>query len=230
MSALVFYQGRAISRSPRRLGNRRPLFATTEAFTILELLIVISVIIVLAGLILATSGYVQKKGARSRTEAEIAAISAALESYKADNGVYPRDKALTDKLQPITDTSYATNSPPDPKPTSYNPGDVRYKDAGLVLYKELSGDKDLDRAPDTGQKSYLAFRPNMLAPSGGTGTVTAMIDPFGNSYGYSTAYQGDIDAGNTPTHGFNPTFDLWSTAGTVNSQDAQYERAWIKNW
>jgi hypothetical protein len=33
-------------------------------------------------LILATAGYVQKKGARSRTEAEIAALSAALESYK----------------------------------------------------------------------------------------------------------------------------------------------------
>ena len=43
----------------------------------------------LAGLILATSGYVQKKGPRSRAEAEIAALSAALESYKADNGIYP---------------------------------------------------------------------------------------------------------------------------------------------
>ena len=51
----------------------------------------IAIILVLAGLILATSGYVQKKGARSRAEAEIAAISAALENYKADNGTYPTD-------------------------------------------------------------------------------------------------------------------------------------------
>ena len=35
------------------------------------------------------AGSVQNKGARSRTEAEIAALSAALESYKADNGDYP---------------------------------------------------------------------------------------------------------------------------------------------
>ena len=70
------------------------------AFTILELLIVISIIIVLAGLILATSGYVQKKGARSRTEAEIAAISAALENYKADNGIYPTDVSKTEMLDP----------------------------------------------------------------------------------------------------------------------------------
>ena len=62
---------------------------TRRAFTILELLIVMAIIIVLGGLILATANYVQKKGKRSRAEAEIAAISAALENYKADNGVYP---------------------------------------------------------------------------------------------------------------------------------------------
>src|SRR5436309_15595112 len=67
------------------------------AFTIIELLVVISIIIILAGLILSTVGYVQKKGARSRAEAEIAAISAALESYKADNGIYPTDSNSTEK-------------------------------------------------------------------------------------------------------------------------------------
>ena len=70
---------------------RASSFRAGGAFTILELLVVITIIIVLAGLILATVGYVQKKGARSRAEAEIAAMSAALESYKADNGIYPTD-------------------------------------------------------------------------------------------------------------------------------------------
>ncbi len=59
------------------------------AFTVVELLVVMSIILVLAGLILATSSYVHNKGARSRAEAEIAAMSAALENYKADNGIYP---------------------------------------------------------------------------------------------------------------------------------------------
>ena len=65
--------------------------ASRRAFTIVELLVVMAIILVLAGLILATSSYVQNKGARSRAEAEIAAMSAALENYKADNGVYPSD-------------------------------------------------------------------------------------------------------------------------------------------
>src|SRR5437868_9415001 len=89
------------------------------AFTIIELLIVMAIIIILAGLILATAGYVQKKGQRSRAEAEIAAISAALENYKADNGVYP-SSAETNALKP--------NSMGDPVSASYT-------NASLALYK-----------------------------------------------------------------------------------------------
>ena len=202
-----------------------------SAFTVLELLIVISIIIVLAGLTLATMGYVQKKGARSRAEAEIAAISAALESYKADNGVFPRDTTgnTTDNLSAVTDPSYAAKVPPDPVPTSYNPDDPRYKAASFYLYTQLSGDTVGSRGSPT-QKSYFQFKPNMLSPPGGTGTVTAIRDPFGNAYAYSTAYQADVAAGNPPTHGFNPTFDLWSTNGTSTAKDAGYESAWIKNW
>src|SRR5207249_181878 len=67
------------------------------AFTLIEILIVIGIILFLAGLLLAISGFVQEKGKRSRAEAEIAAMSAALESYKADNGIYPRSSE-TDTL------------------------------------------------------------------------------------------------------------------------------------
>ena len=64
-------------------------FRAARAFTVIEILVVMTIILVLAGLVLATSSYVHNKGARSRAEAEIAAMSAALENYKADNGVYP---------------------------------------------------------------------------------------------------------------------------------------------
>src|SRR5712692_2750170 len=94
-----------------------------SAFTIIELLVVIAIIIILAGLILSTVGYVQKKGARSRAEAEIAAMSAALESYKADNGIYPCDATTTDTLDPAATINLAN-----------------YAAASLYLYKQLSGD------------------------------------------------------------------------------------------
>src|SRR5438034_11622777 len=61
------------------------------AFTLLELIVVVGIILILAGLVLSTAGYARKKGARARAETEIAAMSAALESYKADNATYVRN-------------------------------------------------------------------------------------------------------------------------------------------
>src|SRR5436189_6429610 len=60
-----------------------------DAFTLIELVVVVGLILVLTGLVLSTVGYARKKGARVRAETEIAAMAAALESYKADNAVYP---------------------------------------------------------------------------------------------------------------------------------------------
>src|SRR5207247_3515298 len=90
---------------------RHSTFSTSRAFTLIELLVVIAIIIVLAGLILSTMGYVQKKGARSRAETEIAAMSAAIESYKATNAGYP-ESPETDALDPtVTDlTAYQAPS------------------------------------------------------------------------------------------------------------------------
>jgi type II secretory pathway pseudopilin PulG len=184
---------------------RHSSLGAKRAFTILELLVVIAIIITLAGLILATSGYVQKKGARSRAEAEIAAMSAACESYKADNGIYPSN-STTNSLDPST---VAPQS---------------YVAASQYLYTQLSGDSDdnptTSAATDT--KNYFSFKPNMLSPNP-PGANTYIRDPFGNSYGYSTA-----KASNPASSiGYNPTYDLWSTAGGATTSDVP---GWIKNW
>ena len=82
--------------------NRR---TNLGAFTLIELLVVITVIAILAGLVLNTAGYIQKKSARSRAEAEVAALSAAIESYKLDNGDYPA-APLLEKLMPSSGKVY----------------------------------------------------------------------------------------------------------------------------
>lgn len=185
-----------------------------NAFTIIELLVVISIIIISAGLILSTVGYVQKRGARSRAEAEIAAMSAALESYKADNGIYPRDTANS--------TTENLNAR-----TSGNP--TNYQTASLFLYDSLLGSATSgSRTTASGATAYFVFKPNMLSPGDQTQNVQYIRDPFGNSYGYSTAYQK-----NSAT-GYNPTFDLWSTAGLTANPPATgtdtITPQWIKNW
>ena len=174
-------------------------------FTLIELVVVIAIIIVLSGLVLSTVGYVQKKGARSRAEAEIAAMSAALESYKADNGIYPRDNIKTDQVDPAA----------SPIPTT----------ATQFLYEQLAGVSAANLQPISGATTYFAFKRQMLSgPKDGNGnliSVSFIRDPFGNSYGYSTMKA----AGGTG--GYNPTFDLWSVADDSSGIN---QTKWIKNW
>jgi len=186
---------------------RTSSFRAEGAVTIIELLVVIIIILILAGLILSISSYVQNKGARARAETEIAAMSAALESYKADNGIYPR------VVDGSTDTLDAR--------TSFNPSN--YKDASLYLFTELSG-LNTSQQPVANKKSYFTFRAQMLGHNPGDNVTVAYIrDPFGNSYGYSTANQKDSGKG------YNPTYDLWS-AGSIASPTPTPPAAWIKNW
>jgi type II secretory pathway pseudopilin PulG len=171
------------------------------------MLVVIMIIFILAALVLAASSYVQNKGARARAETEIAALSAALESYKADNGIYP------------TSSDTNTLDPSTPIPPSYVA-------ACKWLYIQLSGDSDdnptTSSISDTKNYFGSAFRPNMLSPNP-PGANTYIRDPFGNSYGYSTAKASNPSG----TIGNNPTFDLWSTSGGTTSSDIP---KWIKNW
>ena len=205
--------------------------ARTNAFTLIELIVVIGIIVILSGLVLSTVGYARKKGALARAETEIAAISAALENYKADNAVYPRDCFTTSQL----------NSTNDGNP-------VDYATASRYLYGELTGDRNFDGTTDTGAKSYMTFKSNsmlradMSQPPSSSNLVTALGDPFSNSYGYSTAYANYLDFQSgvstclppSSPNGYNPTFDVWSTSGETGPKAGetfqQYQLRWIKSW
>ena len=160
----------------------------------------VGIITVLSALLLSTVGYARKKGARARAETEIAAMSAACENYKADNGIYPRDTTTTDAL----DTTAAINF-------------GNYQTASQYMYGQLAGDADFDGVPTS--KAYMQFKPNMLGTDANNKVYPR--DPFGNSYGYSTRMAA------TGNGGYNPTFDLWSTAGLTTGNDSTQ---WIKNW
>ena len=192
-----------------------------RGFTLTELLVVVLIIAVLTGLILSISSYAHTKGQMARAQSEIAAMSAALESYKADNGMYPENTA-TDTLNARTNTSA--------EPVASGTFSMGlYAASSQYLYGQLSGDMSYDQQVTAGAKVYMMFPPRMLMTKGVA--VGYIVDPFGFSYGYSTAYQGQVGAGKTPTEGYNPTYDLWSTAGKhVNMSGTAVEVTWITNW
>jgi general secretion pathway protein G len=134
------------------LGNFSP-----AAFSLIELLFVLVIISILAGIIIGVAKYASTKAATSRAQAEIAAMEMALEHYKGDNGVYP----------------WAAG----PRVTSGNqgyPGTAEYSNSA-VLYNALAG----------GPKIYFNFKPYQLRPVVLNGiTTTNVIDPFGSPYNY----------------------------------------------
>ncbi len=196
-----------------------PTRARVTAFTLIELLLVMVVILILVGIVIALAGPAQTRAARARATAEIEALRNGLERYKVDNAVYP--------------SSNATNNL-DPR-GSVDPSN--YKTASQALYAMLTGQDPMQTAPAypppapaAGTKIYFEFKPTMLGNKNASGvfSVSAINDPWGYSYGYSTAYQSDLETTPvaTPSRGYSPGYDLWSTVG----KNTDVKNQWIKTW
>ena len=69
-----------------------------SGFTLVELMVVVVVISILVGLTIGGLGYVNRKGAESRAQSEVAALSAAIDNYKLEVGQYPDEGDLFAEL------------------------------------------------------------------------------------------------------------------------------------
>ncbi len=95
-----------------------------RAFTLIEILVVVSIIAILMGLILATAGYASSRARRSRVEAERDMLITAIQSYKAAKGFYPQgnpnDFSMPPLFYELTGTTIALNNATTlPTPASY---------------------------------------------------------------------------------------------------------------
>jgi len=118
---------------PDSVGALRPL-REQSAFTLIELLAVITIIGILAGLTLGAAGAVRRHGATSTAKAEVAALQAACDRYFADNSAYPIGTASPTT---VTAPAGATN-----------------------LFCDLFGTNQYNRAPST--KRYFEPKPAMV--------------------------------------------------------------------
>jgi len=158
-----------------------------KAFTLVELLVVITIIAILAALVLNTAGFVQRKAARSRAESEIKALEAALESYKADMGDYPQ-----------TNNGLAST-------TNTQPGNNYF----LIEALMPTASNNLNPL----KKVYMEFNKTMLTTNGTNGTN--VTDPFGENYGYSYTNSGSTWGGLKNGVGFFDLWSRSATANTA---------------
>lgn len=188
-----------------RVGNR--------GFSMIELMTVIGILILLAGILLAALPGIQNRVNRNRVETFMAELQAGLENYKIDNGIYPLNPPSGDSAS-ARDTSGIIGSG--------------------VLYKHLSGDFNGDGEVDFDRNeevyvSRLSFEENKSSKDGRSMSVGGeflVVDPYGDPFRY-LAQPPNIAPSARLTR--NPTFDLWSIAGADPTNPAE-QSSHITNW
>lgn len=102
---------RAFPEYPAKLECRLTVRDGRAAFTLIELLMVIAVIALLAGLTFGLIRGATERANRSQATAELAVIAAALESYQRHYGDYPRTESAGEMLQALEGTRGPTGTP-----------------------------------------------------------------------------------------------------------------------
>ncbi len=200
------------------------------AFTLIELMAVITIIVILAGLVVGGMGFVTERQAKDKAKVQMALLSKALEEYKLEMGSYPPTDDKTAVLKNANGHPYGTETsielytalfyegydytkqetPPDPWTKSVGGADVP-KATKIYL-------PDLD--PTVSKQGWMnsSFSGKTTPPAPiNTGTArTNVVDPWGNEYCYRTAFgkpkKGSDGTITVPTNAAtqNPDFDLWS--------------------
>jgi len=182
-----------------------PLRLRRQSFTLVELLIVMTIIGILAALTLGGATYAQRKAGVSRAQGEIQALSTALERYKIDNGIYPE----TERISTGGD-GYIGNVDPD----------TTYKNNAEVLFQSLGGGKENLNDPGAPTSPvYFEFRANMVSKN--TTGKSYVLDPFKHPYGFTTESNAYFNTG---------FVDLWSTAGQDGQGSKTNVLQWATNW
>ena len=172
----------------------------SAGFTLIELMAVITIIVILAGLVVGSLGYVFEKQASSKAKVQIALISKALEEYKLDMGTYPTTDNKT-----TFDPTAGTATSADLYNTLYSEGfEYNKQSPPPNTWEKTVGTNKFPKAT----KIYIADLEPLTNKQGWSSTPAGKIlDPWGKEYCYRTAKDSN-GVNNDATQ--NPDFDLWS--------------------
>ncbi len=177
----------------------------------IELMVVMAIIMMLAGLLLVALPGLQARANRNKVETFLAEIEGGLSQYEIDNGIYPPNKSSGDR-------------------------EASGREGAAILYKYLTGDfNPVDGVVDDGEKIYvpkLDFASNKNSKNPRSRFFQGeyiLIDNYGNQIRYL------CDPPNTKPaerKTINPTYDLWSIVDTdpMDSDKFSTQSRYITNW
>lgn len=204
-----------------------------SGFTLVEMMIVISLIVVLAALTLGGYNYAVRGAKRRTTEATMTAITSSLERYFEKFGEYPEPAGQDELIQIMPGKTYNVSGARCLYQALRGDGYDAIKGAGNSA---SGGSAPSDGNFDEVEIQNVMFKdmpPTMWRKLNG---VYFMADGFSNPFQYIKA---SAASGGNAVITINSTYDLWSYGEDVlntsaKSSDTAANTAlsvkWIKNW
>ena len=187
--------------------------AAARAFTLIELLTVISIIGILSAISLNVVKGVKERSSVGLAKAELAALSQALEMYKLQYGDYPQTGMSADTVV-VPATAPSTSK-------------VQYR-----LFNALVGKLGPKLDPLTSSKCFVDLArfslyskeaTDMPTPTGNTRVANAFLDPWGQTYVYYYKTVGG-------TAWTSPTYVLFSVGPDGEKADADITALGVVNY
>ncbi len=171
-----------------------------QGFTLIEILVTITIMMILAGVIVGGMGFVADRQARSTAELQVALLSRGIDEYRLDMGVHPGAGGPND---------FGGNAA---APHGQN---------SRVLYRALffegwqARNNSDEQNPTAARTIYVPELDPTNNNQGWTGPSSSefppadsqITDPWGSQYRYRVG-----------AHAVNPDFDLWSPGRDTNTQ------------
>ncbi len=179
-------------------------------FSMIELMVVVGVMVILAGLLIGSLPGIQSRINRGKVETFIAELESGLSKYQIDHGSYPLNEPTGDR-------------------------DSAGVEGAAVLYKHLSGDWDLDGKVDfeKNEKVYVSkldYETNREAReprSMSIGGKYMVIDSYSNPVRYLA--QVPNLGPNEKRETYNPTYDIWSITD-ADPKNPDESAKYISSW
>jgi prepilin-type N-terminal cleavage/methylation domain-containing protein len=184
------------------------------AFTLIELMAVITIIVILAGIVIGGMGYVNEKQARSKAQVQIGLLSKALEEFKLDMGKYPGTAdntgidgtGVTPQLYTeLFYEGYDYSKQSNPSTWEKTVSGVKVPKATRIYLPELD--------PTSSKQGWVDPATDSTPPASRT-----IKDPWGTEYRYRKG-----------SNAQNPDFDLWSCGKDAQTDTSNPSMTSAKN-
>jgi prepilin-type N-terminal cleavage/methylation domain-containing protein len=146
-----------------------------RAFTLIELLIVIAIIAILAGLLLPALANVKVKARIKQAQTEMVNLTAAIKAYEAEYNRYPASKQA-ETAAAGGDFTYATSVP------GLNPNPNLPNAEVIMILQDIDGGVNAGHARNPRKLALFEGKPVGASSAGGIDSNYVLLDPWGNPY------------------------------------------------